>query len=85
MGKEMNRNDLTEAELERILRNSRFPNEKHKRELHEKIFGKPERGMTREYQDEKERKTELLPEDLELVAGGKTILPGFSPENMQNR
>ena len=82
IGKEMNGNNLTERELERILRDSRFPNEEHKRDLHERIFGKRAQNGVQGSLKEAAQITELSPEDLEMVAGGRAADPGVRPEEL---
>ena len=79
----MNRNELTEAGLERILRDSRFPNEKHKTELFERIFGRHEQSGFQDNRKVTMRKAELLPEELEMVAGGRGISPEVRKEEIR--
>ena len=73
----MDRNNLTEAELEGILRNSRFTNEEHKKALHKRIFGERKDSFRKE-----QVQMALSMDELAMVAGGKAGDPGIWKEEL---
>lgn len=73
MGREMNRYDLTETELEQVLRSSRFSSKEHKKDLYERIFGKKDNGLREENLQKQAWIPALSMEELEMVAGGRTL------------
>ena len=69
----MDRKNMTEADLEKVLYSSRFTNSSHKEALREKLFFSNAAGGSSEIM-------ELSLDELDMAAGGRTSIPELEDE-----